>query len=75
MGELKLRESLDDYKSIYMTYRNSADRAKVDYQNDLQDFSEFLAKEVASSVSVEWNGILATGNSEAIQQSAIEVLT
>jgi integrase/recombinase XerD len=44
MGEIKLRKALDDYKSIYMPYRNFADRTRAEYQNDLEAFLEFLGQ-------------------------------
>jgi len=42
MGDATLRKALDDYKTIYMPYRNFADRTRVEYQNDLEDFIGFL---------------------------------
>jgi len=42
MGEVTLRKALDDYRTIYMPYRNFADRTRVEYQNDLEAFIEFL---------------------------------
>src|SRR5688500_18088047 len=42
MGEITLKKALDDYKTIYMPYRNFADRTRVEYQNDLEDFIGFL---------------------------------
>src|SRR5215211_4866091 len=42
MGNITLRKALDDYKSIYMPYRNFADRTRVEYQNDLVGFIGFL---------------------------------
>lgn len=42
MGEITLRKALDDYQTIYMPYRNFADRTRVEYQNDLEDFIEYL---------------------------------
>ena len=42
MGEITLKKALDDYKSTYMPYRNFADRTRVEYQNDLEDFIGFL---------------------------------
>src|SRR5215211_1648515 len=44
MGEVTLRKALDDYKTIYMPYRNFADRTRVEYQNDLEAFIEFLER-------------------------------
>ncbi len=44
MGEMALREALDEYKNVYMAYRNFADRTRVEYQNDLEGFIGFLNK-------------------------------
>jgi site-specific recombinase XerD len=44
MGDTSIRKVLDDYKTIYMPYRNFAERTRVEYQNDLTDFKEFLEK-------------------------------
>lgn len=42
MGEITPKEALDDYKAVYMPYRNFAERTREEYQNDLEDFIEFL---------------------------------
>src|SRR5919108_5870845 len=42
MGEITIRKALDDYKSVYMPYRNFADRTREEYQNDIEDFVRFL---------------------------------
>jgi site-specific recombinase XerD len=42
MGGITLKKALDDYITIYMPYRNFADRTRVEYQNDLEDFIGFL---------------------------------
>jgi len=42
MGEITLRKALDDYKTVYMPYRNFAERTRVEYLNDLEDLIEFL---------------------------------
>src|SRR5215207_4206008 len=44
MGNATLRKALDDYKTIYMPYRNFADRTRVEYQNDLVGFVGFLER-------------------------------
>lgn len=44
MGEMTLREALDEYKNVYMAYRNFAERTRVEYQNDLEDFIDFLKR-------------------------------
>jgi integrase/recombinase XerD len=42
MGEIKVRKAFEDYKAVYMPYRNFADRTRVEYQNDLEAFIRFL---------------------------------
>jgi len=42
MGEIALRKVLDDYKTVYMPYRNFTQRTRVEYQNDLEDLIKFL---------------------------------
>jgi hypothetical protein len=42
MGDITVRKALDDYKTIYMPYRNFADSIRVEYQNDLEGFIGFL---------------------------------
>ena len=44
MGKMTLREALDEYKNVYMAYRNFAERTRVEYYNDLEDFIEYLEK-------------------------------
>src|SRR5688572_29906214 len=44
MGEITLRKALDDYKTIYMPYRNFAERTRVEYLNDLEDLIRFVEK-------------------------------
>src|SRR3990172_9604846 len=44
MGEITLRKALEDYKTVYMAYRNFAERTRVEYQNDLEDLVEYLEK-------------------------------
>jgi integrase/recombinase XerD len=44
MGEITLRKALDDYKTVYMPYRNFAEGTRVEYQNDLEDLLAFLVK-------------------------------
>ena len=44
MGDITLRKALDDYKTIYMPYRNFAQRTREEYLNDLEGFIEFLKK-------------------------------
>ena len=42
MGEITLKKALDDYKMVYMPYRNFAERTREEYQNDLEDFILFV---------------------------------
>src|SRR5690349_12597160 len=42
MGDITLKKALDDYKTIHLPYRNFAERTRVEYQNDLRGFVEFL---------------------------------
>lgn len=39
-----LRKALDDYKNVYMPYRNFAERTRVEYLNDLEDLIGYLEK-------------------------------
>lgn len=50
MGETILRKALEDYKTVYMAYRNFSDRTRVEYLNDLQDLVEYLAKQQITKV-------------------------
>ena len=50
MGNITLRKALDDYKTVYMPYRNFADRTRVEYQNDLVNFIEFLERSETNQV-------------------------
>jgi integrase/recombinase XerC len=42
MGEISLKQGIEDYKEIYLRYRNFADRTRVEYVNDLLDLARFL---------------------------------
>jgi site-specific recombinase XerD len=44
MGEITLREALEEYKKVYLPARNLADRTRIEYINDLVDLVEFLEK-------------------------------
>jgi site-specific recombinase XerD len=44
MGDITIRKAFDDYKSVYMPYRNFAPRTRIEYQHDLEDFVGFLEK-------------------------------
>jgi len=50
MGDITLRKALDEYKTIYMAYRNFAQRTRVEYQNDLEDLVEFLEQSGINNV-------------------------
>lgn len=42
MGEITLRKALDDYKVVYLTSRNYAERTRAEYLNDLENLIQFL---------------------------------
>ena len=42
MGNITLRQALDEYKEIYMASRNFAERTRIEYFNDLEDLIQFL---------------------------------
>ena len=44
MGDITLRKALDDYKTVYMAYRNFAERTREEYSNDLEDLVGFLER-------------------------------
>jgi integrase/recombinase XerD len=44
MGDIPVRKALDDYKTVYMAYRNFADRTREEYLNDIEGFIKFLEK-------------------------------
>jgi len=44
MGDITLRKAVDDYKTVYMPYRNFAERTRVEYLNDIESLVEFLEK-------------------------------
>lgn len=50
MGEITIRKALDDYRTVYMSYRNFADRTREEYQNDLEDFVKFLKQKGINNV-------------------------
>ena len=41
---MTLQEALDEYKNVYMAYRNFAERTREEYLNDLEDLAGFLEK-------------------------------
>src|SRR5687768_17168891 len=44
MGEITIKKALFDYETVYMPYRNFADRTREEYLNDLEDFADVLEK-------------------------------
>jgi site-specific recombinase XerD len=44
MGDMTLRKALDDYRTVYMPYRNFAERTGKEYINDLEPLIKFLEK-------------------------------
>src|SRR3990172_3034641 len=44
MGDITLKQALDEYKDIYMASRNFAQRTRVEYLNDLEDLIQFLGQ-------------------------------
>src|SRR5919108_3661841 len=44
MGDITLIKALDDYKTVYMPYRNFAERTREEYLHDLDDLTEFLER-------------------------------
>ena len=41
-GEISLKHAVDEYREIYLAYRNFAQRTREEYVNDLEDLVEFL---------------------------------
>lgn len=39
---ITLKQGIDEYKDIYLAYRNYAERTRVEYSNDIEDLVEFL---------------------------------
>jgi integrase/recombinase XerD len=50
MGEITIRKAVFDYETVYMPYRNFADRTRREYLNDLEDFAEVLEKAGINSI-------------------------
>jgi site-specific recombinase XerD len=44
MGEITIREAIEEYKNVYLPARNLAERTREEYTNDLKDLVEFLQK-------------------------------
>src|SRR3989304_4563325 len=44
MGDTNPGKALEDYKTVYMAYRNFAERTREEYLNDLKDLLEYLEK-------------------------------
>ena len=45
MGEITLRQALDEFKTVYMPARNLATRTREEYSNDLAALINFLEQE------------------------------
>lgn len=43
-GELNLKQAIEEYRTIYLAYRNFAQRTREEYVNDLEDMVEFLER-------------------------------
>lgn len=43
-GELSLKKVIEEYREIYLAYRNFAQRTRVECVNDLEDLVEFLVR-------------------------------
>ncbi len=44
MGDITLRQALEEYKDIYMASRNFSQRTRIEYLNDIEDLIDFLEK-------------------------------
>jgi site-specific recombinase XerD len=44
VGELTLKQAIEEYKDVYLAYRNYAQRTRVEYTNDLGDLFEYLGR-------------------------------
>ena len=42
MGQISVKQGIEDYKEIYLRYRNFADRTRIEYVNDLLDMARYL---------------------------------
>jgi site-specific recombinase XerD len=50
MGEITIREAIEEYEKIYLPARNLAERTRIEYANDLIDLVVFLEKAGARRV-------------------------
>jgi site-specific recombinase XerD len=50
VGDITLKKALEEYSTIYMPYRNFAERTREEHQNDLKDFIKFAEKSGISQV-------------------------
>ena len=50
MGDITLRQALEEYEDIYLASRNFAERTRVEYLNDLQDLIKFLEQSGSKEV-------------------------
>ncbi len=44
MGDMKLRQALDEYKNVYLAARNYSQKTRVEYSYDVGEFVAFLEK-------------------------------
>jgi site-specific recombinase XerD len=44
MGNIAIRRAVDDYRTVYMAYRNFAERTREEYLNDIENLVRFVKK-------------------------------
>jgi site-specific recombinase XerD len=44
VGEMTLKQGVEEYKDVYLAYRNYAERTREEYTNDLEDLVEYLKR-------------------------------
>ena len=44
VGEMTLKQAVEEYKDVYLAYRNYAERTRKEYTNDLEDMVEYLGR-------------------------------
>src|SRR5688500_978929 len=44
MGEMTLRQALNEFRTVYLAFRNYASRSREEYINDVEDLISFLEK-------------------------------
>src|SRR5687767_10351912 len=50
MGEMTLRQALNDFRTVYLAFRNYASRSREEYINDVEDLISFLERNGSSQV-------------------------